>query len=581
MKKYLCYFLLIRFFLFFAEGKEDEAARLEQNWEVFQERRSYYGKECIKMKVVEIRRNASATDINDIFRDLEDNSRVIFQPGEYDISETLLLCRKKNIILDGSGAVLVVRNDIEQASRFSSECLHIENCKNISLLNFHVRTQQRSNTIGFVQKIMPEYVDIRFDPRCKMTGKEQFIMSCVISEEGHSVPIWAFRAKQNEAKRPSFLAEEIPTTGPELVNVRHEKIADNLIRVYTPSVNPYLKQGMRCKISHSFTGLAAFTFRDSEKIMADGIVISDWGGMGFVILPRCRDFTFKNLKFLIFDPVIQACSSIHDAIHTTGLGGKLLIENCRFEGVGDDIVNVHTPVLTVKAVRNNTLDLFFDKLTPLFPKRWGKSGDSLYLYDGKSLQRKAELRIKSVKENIITLTPDHSKTQIEKGDYVINKEYCPEIIIRDCEMLFCRSRFCIQAASKMDFYNNRLISRSAVPLYISAAFRTWGEGGFVRDISIYENEIVKLEEPLLPSEFANPRAIWIRINENDPAAIKLRYRNIRIFHNKITGIVDVTHVDGLEISDNIFNNFSEDVIIINKSTDIIVSNNSKNPETDH
>ena len=122
-----------------------------------------------------------------------------------------------------------------------------------------------------------------------------------------------------------------------------------------------------------------------------------------------------------------------------------------------------------------------------------------------------------------------------------------------------RSRFCIQAAAKLEIchcYFDMVGFLS--PVYISSAFRYWGEGGWVEDVDIHDNEIRMPEDPDA-NPFRSP-AIWIRVNDVNAMNMEsigktvpqTRYLNIRIRNNIIAGTIEASHCEGLEITGNHF-----------------------------
>lgn len=332
---------------------------------------------------------------------------------------------------------------------------------------------------------------------------------------------------------------------------------------------------MNGTILHTKYGLSCFLFRNCTNVTVDSIHIQDFGGMGYVVLPRCRDFTFRNLRFAPVNRQFTPYSCTVDAIHITGIGGKLVLEDCFFDGIGDDTLNVHVPVLRIKSIGPDTMELFLDKPNALFPKRWGCAGDILAVFDGDTLEKKAEIRIGSIRENAIAWSSSES-AEIRAGDYVINTFFCPAVVIRRCVVDNSRSRFCIESAERAEIYENRFsMGPSKPPVYISSAFRHWGEAGIVENVSIHDNELLSIPDPLDPFGNTLRKAVWIRINDKTPGLKKNRYKNIRIFNNRIAGSIVAENTDGIEIRDNLLDADPRTAVRIERCTGIRTEGNRK------
>lgn len=314
----------------------------------------------------------------------------------------------------------------------------------------------------------------------------------------------------------SEIGGEKATTAPELGNTPHASLGNNRFRIFNPNDSIcHLHPGMNGTILHTKYGLSCFLFRNCTNVTVDSIHIQDFGGMGYVVLPRCRDFTFRNLRFAPVNRQFTPYSCTVDAIHITGIGGKLVLEDCFFDGIGDDTLNVHVPVLRIKSIGPDTMELFLDKPNALFPKRWGCAGDILAVFDGDTLEKKAEIRIGSIRENAIAWSSSES-AEIRAGDYVINTFFCPAVVIRRCVVDNSRSRFCIESAERAEIYENRFsMGPSKPPVYISSAFRHWGEAGIVENVSIHDNELLSIPDPLCPFGNTLRKAVWIRINDKE------------------------------------------------------------------
>lgn len=487
--------------------------------------------------------------LNGLFNRITDDTMVVFEKGTYFFKKQLVLKGKKNIVLDGKGSVLVPYYDNKNDYRKSSDGIAFEYCTNLVLKNFKLTASQPANIGGKIVRVSDDSVDVELYSSIPLDGKEKFLAGMAFTDHDYPLSIHYIhnRSEQNPEIH-SYIGDEIATTAPELVNARHERIGEDVWRIYTESDTSMLVPGMKCNVSHTYYGLTAFVFRSCKDVVVESVHISNFGGFGYLILPACENFTFRNVRFQSDDRIHQPYSVTADGIHITGLGGKLVIEDSYFELIGDDWLNSHTAVLTVTQKEGNALSLIFDKPNALFPKRWTQPGDLLYVYDKDNLGLKC--KIKSVSCNEEKLVVDDA-SMVNAGDFITNANYCPDICIRNTTFTNSRSRLCLQSANSIDIHdcNIDICSRLAA-IYISAAFRYWGEAGSVKDVNIYNNRI---SQPSLEG------ASEIQKQNTDPIAIRVktediksfyRYSNINIHNNQIEGRIFVASTDGVVIKSN-------------------------------
>lgn len=511
-----------------------------------------------------------APAINQMLEQLPDNTRLAFEAGEYLLASRLLVKDKNNVILDGQNATIIIHNDPEQDYRHSTDGFHVENCRQLTIRNFHLTNEHLAAPGGDIIAVEEHSVIIKFRTEPPLTGRERFVHAMAFDKTGR--PLGIFWCTTYAKDLYSSIGEEIVTSAPELVDTPHEKLGENTFRVPFFEAARYARVGMTCNMKHTGSGLSSFIFRDSTDVLVENVWISNFGGMAVVILPRCANFTFRNFCCKVEDSRLSPYSCTLDAIHTTGLGGQFVMEDCYFNGVGDDILNSHTPALRIHSSHDNRLELYFDKPHALFPKRWGRSGDLLRLHDGASLEYLGDLRVDDIQENIVRWVPANEGRLTRPprpGDYVVNAFYNPEITIRNCVALNSRSRICLQAASRAEIYGNHfdMVSYLA-PVYISAAFNYWGEAGYVQNVDIHDNIFYCIPAPQEPDHAGHREAIWVRVNEKvegAPDCIRNRHHNISIHHNTIFGNVVASNVDNLSIHHNRFDTSPEQAIQLHQS----------------
>lgn len=476
-------------------------------------------------------------DLRRKIADAAEGSVIKLEKGEYLLSSPLLFKGKKNLTFDGNGSVLMPFYDVSDDGTKGSDCIHLDDCENVTLRNFRIAASAPTNVSGRITEVTDEYTEVRVTEKFLLPENPYICQAKVFSEDGTPITS-SFLTKRGPW---GFFAEEIPNSHPGTVCAEYERTDGFTFRLFDRLVSAKTVVGAKINLVF-FDKLCAVRFRSCRSITVENAEITNFGGMGFVILPSSRDFTFKNVRIASDDPENRPYALLADAIHTTGLGGRLLIEDCHFEGIGDDTTNIHTPILTVRAKKGDYCTLIFDKENPIFPKRWGKAGDVIRVYEKETLRIKGETRLTYASENQIAA---ENSELLEEGDFVVNTEYCPDIVIRSCVAQKSRARIAVQAAKSLLVENCTLRQCPIKPqLYISAAFRYWGEGGGVENVTIRNNILDAIAE--------DGRAVFIRLNEKDGYGKDYFYKNVSIENNTVSGIIDVNKVHGLRLSGNRF-----------------------------
>lgn len=513
-------------------------------------------------------------ELNALIRQAEEGATIHLDAGEYYVTQPIIIRQKKRLTIEGPGAVILtdVKGYLDEEDP-GCDAFHLEESTGITICGVTVRTFLPNNVGGTVVGVTKEWLDIRIDTPSApgWSGKEYVTQLYLISPD---------RALLSEnigscyRKHWCTFGGEVPNSHTSITNIPHEVLPDGTWRFFGVQQTKF-GAGTRCWLDHQDKS-TAFLCKDCSDITFEDVNIPDWSGMVFIILPRCMDFTFRRVFVRPDDPERHPCAASADVIHTTGLGGQLVVEDCWMEGIGDDVTNIHTPALRVRAIEGRYAVLFFDKEYPLFPKRWAFKGDVLDVYSGKDLRRKGQVTLEWTLEDQIR--PDRPDL-LEKGDFVINTCYRPDIVIRRSTFLHARSRLCVQTARSLEISDCKFkMDSMKAQIYVSSAFNYWGEAGGVENVFIHHNQIHAARCP----------GIWVRLNEKEADRMALVHRNIRIEQNAFYechpmgmpdpaagAVLDIASVSGLTVRDNTFDIQPEEAIFIRHCDGVTVENNTK------
>ena len=511
-----------------------------------------------------------AQSITEIINTVKPNTRIVFEKGEYYVFEPIKVEGLEKVVLDGGGATFVAHFDRKKYYVDNTDVFHISNCNDLKFCNLTIDSDVPTNVAGRIVNQTEKYIDVQLNPSVKLDGDELFISSMTFKEDWTPV-CGSFVSAEPDPSRTTVIGGEIVCTNPEKLDTPHEMIGDQLFRIY-----PYCVEGnmseTKCNISHSYYGIIAVEFHNCHRVEVEDIDIVNYGGFGFAILPRCSDFAFRRLKIYPRDIEHQPFSINSDGIHVTGLTGKLVVEDCYFEQLGDDCLNLHTNVMCITDILPDSIKINYDKKVPLVSEIWAAKGDKLRVYDAPTLTFKGYVTVKDFKDKQVWLEEENFSLQI--GDLITNEYYFPSVEISRVTCKNCRSRpFVIQSTdstkiSDCDFYG------CGPCVYISAAFYKWLEAGPTKNVEVVGNRFHSTSP-----RANNTGAVFIRLAEDPDMKFSHIHKNITIKDNVFEGIpyypIWAYATDGLTVTGNTFIGCNEGKgdIFTHHCTDVVIKDN--------
>lgn len=229
-------------------------------------------------------------------------------------------------------------------------------------------------------------------------------------------------------------------------------------------------------------------------------------------------------------------SNVIDATHFSNCRGIVTVENCRFEGMMDDALNVHSTCLGIVArLSDNVIRCRYMHAQAVGLGVFAV-GDAVRFLAGKTLENGAMGRVKSVEthdEREITLTLEESiPSEYGAGDAVENADWQCAVVFRNNTVSNNRARGILlttphRVVCEGNFFDH--VSGSAILLAGDA--QGWYESGACEDVVIRRNRF----RDCLTSVFQFcDGLISIHPEVKDLAGQKRRYhRNILVEDNDI------------------------------------------------
>ena len=521
--------------------------------------------------------------IEKIITDAPEGATITFEAGTYNLQTTVNIKGKKDLTLEGEGATLAPYFSLKTGADDGAGVFELLECKNLVIRGFTVASAVPVNTAGTVINATKNYVDVKLNTDIDFTGDELFIDAMIFEDDWFPTGYHWAQAPFDPSKR-TMIAGEIPCSAPKKLNCPHDMLEGKTARVYTKELKCYdwvrsvatLKPGTKCNISHSYYGLTAFVFRQCDNVLIEDVTMANFAGFGFVLLPHCHDFTFRRLKFKSPDRSRQPYALNSDGIHTAGISGKLILEDCDLDCIGDDKINIHTQAMNVSSLDGDKMALIFDRVNGFVSPYWCEKGDLLCVYDPNTLELKGKVKVLTSDGGDITLEPN--EVDIKVGDYVTNDKYYPDVIIRGCTFWRNRGRhLTLQGTDNLLIENCTFYNSSPWALYLSTAFEYWLEVGPLSNATVRNNLFRDCRERADDGR----STVFVRVNGKKHQNIPPLHKNIRIENNRFENIhgtpINVQLTDGVTVQNNQFANChnSGEGVIIQRCANVVCQNNNK------
>ncbi|RMD78462.1 MAG: hypothetical protein D6820_09905, partial [Lentisphaerae bacterium] len=125
-----------------------------------------------------------------------------------------------------------------------------------------------------------------------------------------------------------------------------ESLAPDVLRVYPAKSSRFTRYEVGdfvCVRTYVYE-YHAISFKDVSHVLLDSINIYSAAGMGFVVSGDSHHMAWKKCRIEPRPGTRRPISITADGIHVSDSNGYLSIENCVFDGQGDDAINIHDKV---------------------------------------------------------------------------------------------------------------------------------------------------------------------------------------------------------------------------------------------
>jgi hypothetical protein len=377
-----------------------------------------------------------------------------------------------NLVLNGQGATLLVAHP-----EIGAVCT--EDSSGIEIKNFNIDYDPLPYTPGTITAVnRAEYwFELKVDNG--FIEPDQPCFDRAMSE-------WGITIRDMPGGRRRY--------GPTAIfTERREKTGERTWRLYPPKAgggynNPLEALNIGDRYIHMARNYAqAVAGKNCDNLLWDNITIFASPGLAF--FPHITSHhTIRNCHVKVKDGRIFSTNA--DGIHMRGSRGHVLIENCSFEGMADDAINVHSSAMSVQGSPAPDQVLLKKHTYSVRP------GDELELVHSASATVAGQYGVKTVQDAganwLVTL--DRALPELTAGsgfsetDNFYNlSESADPFVIRNCRFGTYRGRGILVSAHGGLIENNVFDLNEGWGVVMHYESSRWAEGPIAYDVTIRNN----------------------------------------------------------------------------------------------
>ncbi len=399
----------------------------------------------------------------------------------------IFLKEKKNIVIDGNGATLMVHGKMTP--------ILLDKCENITIKNL---------TIDYACPTMSEFkIHSNNDRDCVIKINND----CLFRIDGNEL-IWCGENGKNGTPywEDSYIGNRrhIKLVDPDskhfydfsrndLVFNSIEQLDKNTLRVQLKNKDVFFPAGYIVQTRNIIRDQTGSLFQRCKNLTFENLRVKFMHGLGMVS-QFCENITFNNCDFTPAEG--RTVASTADFFQFSGCKGNIVIENCKASGAHDDYVNVHGTHLRIveKDDKTNSILVRF-----MHDESWGfqafEVDDIIDFIKWDTLQPYYTAKVtsyKKINDTDILLTLDSPIPDVEVNkDVVENATWTPDLYIRNCDFgptagrgVLCTTR------GEVIIENNCFHTLWGPALLIEDDCNFWFESGFTREIVFKNNSVI-------------------------------------------------------------------------------------------
>ena len=468
-----------------------------------------------------------------------------------DISVGININEMKNLTIDGNGSEFIMRGKFSVVS--------IKKSENITLKNYSVDWERPFVTQGKFINVTPYFIDLEVD-------KFQYPYEIMDGKVYYTGPGFrttnCFYNHLYDSINGNIVPETRDNPAGDFYKHKALEIKPGVIRFEGPFVCDRLpKKNELITLFHGIYIADGIYVSESKDIIVKDIISYHALSMGLIAF-RTENITVDNYDIIANDKKGRVFSNMADGIHLKGCKGLIKIENCTYNGGGDDCINVHNMYSVVKEkLSPNKLRVFCYKGV------FNKEGDEVVFLSKKTMQRGSSAIVKSIKlvsgrawNGIYEIEFTSALSDDAIADNLIESvTWNPEVIIRNNKVMKRHRGTGIRATTpKPVLIENNYFSTAGHAIHIEGDAVVWLESGSINNLTIRNNTF---DNCLTSGSHTGERWQWGEavitiLPSHHPSEDEtlLYHRNIKIENNKFNAydkpLLYARSVDNLEFKNN-------------------------------
>lgn len=396
----------------------------------------------------------------------------------------IYLKEKRNIVIDGNGATLLVHGKMTP--------LLFDRCENITVKNL---------TVDYACPTMAEFTVVsNNDGECIFKINKE----CLFRLEDNEIiwqgekgadgkPYWEHGCTANKRYTKLYNPEtklNCDFNRNNLALETAEMLDEFTLKVRLKNKNVDLPAGSVIQSRSIVRDRTGSFFERCKNLVFENCRVMFMHGLGMVS-QFCENVMFRNCDFT--PKKGRTVASTADFFQFSGCRGNLIIDSCKAGGAHDDYVNVHGTHLQIIGAGDKSLTVRF-----IHPESWGfqafEAGDEIDFIKWDTLIPYASAKVISferINDTDIRLDIDGEVPAVELcKDVVENKSWTPNLYVRNCYFgptsgrgILCTTR------GEVIIENNRFQKLWGPALLIEDDCNFWFESGYTTDITFRNNMV--------------------------------------------------------------------------------------------
>lgn len=475
--------------------------------------------------------------------------------GNIPLRTAFLLRGLENVTIDLKGAKIVLHGRIMAFAAFD--------CKNVTFKNFSIDYDRPFYTQGTVLETegdsavieIPELFSYRIEGHdfiaCSETWEHRLITGDMLFRCFDPV---SGRASKNNGMILGLIGDVIyPRDNPPcpIHHIKAEDLGDRKVRLFNFPEQFKPVVGEILAMTHEDRRKTAFLLERCADTVLEHVRLMHIPAMG-ITANLCHNITLNDYSMYVDEEMPDRIVTINaDSFHTFHCTGLMKVENCRFENMLDDAINIHGNYLVCKNKLNDKAIMVQNQSAGILAMEYLLPGDEVVIFKGNT----QEIRCKGIVETAeflpdqyidmkITLK-DGINVDIEEGDCLENLRM-PEIEVRNCYSK-CMGGFRISSGKKV-LIEDCTFETAGFSVAFTGDMDYWFENTGVKDVTIRNCKFIDCGLPLAtgcgfkPTEKAPFYHQNIKFIDNeiiDPRDNVVRMQDVNNFeyrNNTVTGL---------------------------------------------